>query len=126
MDLQTFGDKMNFKPIDPMQMISSSHNVDRLLAEHNASLLLPDPHVDWFMRLTESECFDALGVPYHDWDEEKGHGKEWYFTAPSGSLVGVAFRWSSARLRGNFSTTTDDVAEFLGYLYQAVKNCPSK
>ena len=113
---------MNFQPLSPLAHTESTWNIDHLLAHHAQSLLLPDGRFDFLHYLKESDCIETLGQEYNDWDNESGHTKEWYFTAQSGSLVGVAFRYGCARLRGNNTTTTDDVVEFIDFLQQAVKN----
>ena len=113
---------MNFQSLNPMASTETTYNVDSLLAQHSQALLLPDGRFDFLHNLTESACVETLGQEYYDWDNESGHTKEWYYLAPSGSLVGVAFRYGCARLRGNGRTTTDDVVEFIDYLQQAVKN----
>lgn len=112
----------NFTPLSHTQSTSGTFNVDDLLAQHAQALLLPDGRIEQFMKLLESECNAKLGEPYQDWDNEKGHTKEWYYTAPSGNLVGVAFRHGCPRLRGNWATTVDDVVDFVDFLQQAVKN----
>ncbi len=113
---------MNFQPLNPMTSPDSTWNVDHLLSTHSHSLLLPDGRFDFLHNLSESECSESLGQEWYDWDNEGGHTKAWYYTAHSGSLVGVAFRYGCARLRGNGRTTSDDVVEFIDYLQQAVKN----
>lgn len=112
----------NFTPLTPMQSTPVTFNVDGLLMEHSRSLLLPDGRLEQFMTLLESECSHTLGTPYDDWANEKGYTKEWYYTAPSGRLVGICFRFGHPRLRGNGQTTVDDVVEFVDFLHQAVKN----
>ena len=112
---------MNFQPLNPMASPSSTWNVDHLLTHHSQSLLLPDGRFDFLHYLKESDCIESLGQEYNDWDNEGGHTKEWYYLAPSGSLVGVAFRYGCARLRGDSRTTVADVVEFIDYLQQAVK-----
>ncbi len=115
-----------------MKQIRSTHStvgtflVDDLLTNHTQSLLLPDGRIERFMSLGESECNHFLGDPYYDWGDERGHTKEWYYTASSGSLVGIAFRWGSPRLRGNDHTTVQDVIEFVDFLHQTVRKCPTK
>lgn len=113
---------MNFQPLNPLAPTDSTWNVDHLLADHSRSLLLPDGRFDFLHNLSESECIENLGQEYNDWDDENGHTKEWYFTAQSGSLVGVAFRYGCARLRGNNTTSVEDIVEFIDFLQQAVKN----
>ena len=113
---------MNFQPLSPLAHTESTWNVDHLLSTHSQSLLLPDGRFDFLHNLSESECVETLGQEYNDWDNESGHTKEWYYTAPSGSLVGVAFRYGCARLRGDYTTTVEDVVEFIDFLQQSVKN----
>ena len=112
----------NFTPLSHTQSTCGTFNVDDLLAQHAQALLLPDGRIEQFMKLLESECNAKLGEPYQDWDNEKGHTKEWYYTAPSGNLVGIGFRHGCPRLRGNWATTVDDVVDFVDFLQQAVKN----
>lgn len=112
---------MNFEPLNSMTPTSHTYNIDHILSQHSQSLLLPDGRFDFLHNLKESECSESLGQEYYDWDNESGHTKEWYYLAPSGSLVGVAFRYGCARLRGNGRTTTDDVVQFVDYLQQTVK-----
>ena len=112
---------MNFQPLSQTASPDSTWNVDHLLAHHSQSLLLPDGRFDFLHHLSESECIESLGREWNDWDNEGGHTKEWYYLAPSGSLVGVAFRYGCARLRGDSRTTVADVVEFIDYLQQAVK-----
>ena len=112
---------MNFEPLDRMKTVSATYNIDHILSQHSQSLLLPDGRFDFLHYLKERECVDSLGEEYYDWDNESGHTKEWYYLAPSGSVVGVAFRYGCARLRGNSTTTTDDVVQFVDYLQQTVK-----
>ena len=126
MDLQTFGDKMNFTPLTFPHTTSGTFNVDGLLVDHTQSLLLPDGRIEKFMSIGESECNHFLGAPYDDWENENGHSKEWYYTAPSGRLVGIAFRWGTPRLRGNAETTVADVIEFVDFLHRTVRKCPTK
>ena len=118
------GLKMPFTPIDANTSTSGTFNVDELLVTHTQSLLLPDGRLERFTKLNESECFRFLGNAYDDFDNENGHTKEWYYTAPSGGLVGIAFRWGVPRLRGNGETKTLDVVEFVDFLQQTVKKCP--
>lgn len=113
---------MNFERIAPMMPTSSTHNIDHILSQHSQSLLLPDGRFDFLHALKEKDCVEALGEEYYDWDNESGHTKEWYYLAPSGSVVGVAFRYGCARVRGNGRATTDDVVGFIDYLQQTVKN----
>ena len=113
---------MNFEPLDPMATTDATWNVDDLLSQHSQSLLLPDGRFDFFHNLQEDDCSETLGEEYYDWMDEKGYTKEWYYTAPSGSLVGIAFRYGSARLRGNRTTTTQDVVAFIDFLQETVKN----
>ena len=103
-----------------------TYNVDHLLAQHAQSLLLPDGRIEKMMGLGESECSRFLGEPYHDWENEKGYTKEWYYTTHRGELLGLSFRWGDPRLRGNATTTTTDVIEFVDFLHQTVRKRPSK
>lgn len=112
---------MDFQPLNSMTSTSGTYNIDHILSQHSQSLLLPDGRFDFLHYLQEEECLESLGEEYYDWDNESGHTKEWYYLAPSGSVVGVAFRYGCARLRGNSQTTTDDVIQFVDYLQQTVK-----
>ena len=113
---------MNFKPLSPFANTETTWNVDHLLSAHSQSLLLPDGRIERFMNLLESECNAKLGTAFYDWDNEKGYTKEWYYIAPSGNLIGIAFRHSSPRLRGNGKTTVADVVEFVDFLHESVTN----
>ena len=111
---------MNFQPWQ--SSTGTTYNIDHILSEHSQSLLLPDGRFDFLHNLNESDCVEALGKEFYDWDNESGHTKEWYYTAPSGSIVGVAFRYGCARLRGNHTTTTTDIVGFIDFLQETVKN----
>lgn len=114
---------MTFERITPMtHRVSTTHNIDHILSQHSQSLLLPDGRFDFLHSLEEEDCVESLGEEYNDWGNESGHTKEWYYLAPSGSVVGVAFRYGCARVRGNNRTTAQDVIGFIDYLQQTVKN----
>lgn len=112
---------MTFEPLSPMKAVSATYNIDHILSQHSQSLLLPDGRFDFLHDLREQECIESLGEEYYDGLNENGYTREWFYTAPSGSVVGVAFRYGCARLRGNNHTTTDDVVQFVDYLQQTVK-----
>jgi len=113
---------MTFERISPTTSTTGTHNIDHILSQHSQSLLLPDGRFDFLHSLEEEDCVESLGEEYSDWGNESGHTKEWYYLAPSGSVVGVAFRYGCARVRGHSTTTTQDVVGFIDFLRQTVKN----
>jgi hypothetical protein len=90
--------------------------ISHLLEEYTKSLLLPDGRYSFFMDIEEEDC-DVLGEPHTDEDGSyKGYTKEWYFQAPSGSTIGIGYRWGVPRLRGDRRVTTNDVVAFIDFL----------
>ena len=109
---------------DPSFNISGTYNIDRLLSEYTDSLLLPDGRSDFFRTIAEDDMRD-IGVATFDFScddkDNNGYGDEWYFIASTGRTIGIGFRWETPRLRGNLSTTIDDVIEFIDYLYDRLR-----
>ena len=90
--------------------------ISHILEEYTKSLLLPDGRHSFFMDIEEEDC-DALGEPHTDEDGSyKGYTREWYYQAPSGSTIGIGFRWGVPRVRGDSRVTTQDVVAFVDFL----------
>ena len=90
--------------------------ISHLLEQHTGSLLLPDGRLPFFMDIEEEDC-DVLGEPHLDEDGSyKGYTREWYFTTPTGSTIGIGYRWGVPRIRGDQRVTTKDVVAFVDFL----------
>jgi hypothetical protein len=90
--------------------------ISHLLEQHTGSLLLPDNRYEFFMDIDEEDC-EILGTPHTDEDGSyKGYTKEWYFQAPSGSTIGIGFRWGVPRVRGDDNVTVQDAVAFVDFL----------
>jgi len=108
---------MTFKLQPQSFNTTGTFNIQGYLTDHSRSLLLPDGRVSFFLDIAEHEMH-TLGEPTcEDFGyEDKGYGAEWYFTAPSGNVVAIGFRWGMPRLRGTAFTTVNDVIEFVDFL----------
>ena len=111
---------MTFKLQPESFNTTGTFNIQDFLTNHSRSLLLPDGRVPFFLDIAEHEMH-TVGAPTftseHGYEvDEKGYGDEWYFTAPSGNVVAIGFRWGIPRLRGTARTTVNDVIEFVDFL----------
>lgn len=110
---------MTFKLQPESFSTTNTFNIQGYLTDHARSLLLPDGRVPFFLDIAERQMHTVGAPTVQDIDsymDDKGYGGEWYFTAPSGNVVAIGFRWGMPRLRGNAFTTVKDVVEFVDFL----------
>ena len=89
-----------------------THNITNIMSEEARKALL---------ELSPDDLLRTYGdgVEVEGADTDSGYGCEWYFSTPSGRVVGVGHRWGKARVRGQ--DINKDIAEL--FTYWLCDNC---